>query len=216
MAKVLDVIGQSVQCELNSGKIVEYDIDYFDWDVMPGDEFRFLKNDDGTVTFMQKARQTRSIPLADIDEDNRATDQDVARVATALRQQAFMPQFNQSGPMVRSGIYCPNCGSNNVQVTTMQENRGSTTFSHTKTKSRRQGHGLFWWLFIGWWWWMVDLFLWICFFMPRLILRLFSSPFKKKKYKGESTSVSKTVNDISYRTMCTCQKCGHTWSYYSR
>ena len=211
MARVLNVSDSSVRCELNSGKVVDYDIDYFDWDVMPGDEFRFLKNDDGTVTFMLKERQTRSIPLADIDEDNRATDQDVARVATALRQQAFMPQFNQSGPMVRSGIYCPNCGSNNVQVSTMQENRGSRTFSRTKTKSRRQGHGLFWWLFIGWWWWMVDLFLWIFAFFPRLILRLFAGGWKKDKRIEKSRTIARTSNDIRYVTVCTCQNCGNSW-----
>lgn len=110
-------------------------------------------------------------------------------------------------------IFCPNCGSENVKKQVFQENRGSETITRTKSKYKEQGHGCLWWLMIGWWWWFVDLCLWIVAFFPRLILRLFAAPFKKKKYKGSSTSVTKTVNDISYRTVCTCQKCGHTWSF---
>ena len=47
--------------------------------------------------------------------------------------------------------------------------------------------------------------------IPRLILRLFASPFKKKKYKGTSSTVSSTVRNITYKTICTCQNCGHRW-----
>ena len=211
MARVLDVSYSSVRCELNSGKVVDYDIDYFDWDVRPGDEYRFQKNDDGTVTFMQKASQTRSIPLADIDEDNRATDRDVEMVTTALKQQVYMPQAGQYGAMMQSSIHCPRCGSGNVQVTTMQENRGTTTISRTKTKSRKQGHGLFWWMFIGWWWWIVDLCLWIFAFIPRLILRLFAKGWKRDKRIEKSKTIERSSNDIRYVTICTCQNCGNSW-----
>ena len=47
--------------------------------------------------------------------------------------------------------------------------------------------------------------------IPRLILQLFASPFKKKKYKGTSSTVSSTVRNITYKTICTCQNCGHRW-----
>lgn len=109
-------------------------------------------------------------------------------------------------------LFCPKCGSEDISKQIFQENRGSKTVTHTSSRYKEVGHGCLWWLLIGWWWWIVDLWLWIWFFIPRLILRLFAAPFKKKKYKGKSTSVSETVNDISYRTVCTCQKCGHTWS----
>lgn len=108
-------------------------------------------------------------------------------------------------------LFCPKCGSEDITKQVFQENKGSETITHTTSKYKEAGHGIIWWILIGWWWWIVDLCLWIFAFFPRLILRLFAAPFKRKKYKGKSTSVAKTVNDISYRTICTCQKCGHTW-----
>lgn len=110
-------------------------------------------------------------------------------------------------------LFCPKCGSEDVTKQVFQENKGSKTITNTTSKYKEQGHGCLWWLLIGWWWWAVDLILWFTMFFPRLILRLFAAPFKKKKYKGKSSSVSQTVNDISYRTVCTCQKCGNTWSF---
>ena len=107
---------------------------------------------------------------------------------------------------------CPKCGSENVSVNTFQESRGPVTTSTTKSKYKEQGHGGLWWLTIGWWWWIVDLLSWIFMFIPRLILRLFAAPFKKKKYKGSSSTVSTTVNNVGYKTVCTCQNCGHSWS----
>ena len=77
---------------------------------------------------------------------------------------------------------CPKCGSGNVNVNTFQEDHGAVTTSRTESKYKEKGHGCLWWLLIGWWWWIVDLFTWIFLFIPRLILRLFASPFKKKKY----------------------------------
>lgn len=105
-------------------------------------------------------------------------------------------------------MFCPNCGSNNVAAQTFQENSGSTTVTKTKSKYKEKGHGCMWWLFIGWWWWIVDLFLWIFLFVPRFCIQL----FKKKKYKGKSVSTSKTVNNISYKTVFVCHNCGHTWN----
>lgn len=108
-------------------------------------------------------------------------------------------------------MVCPKCQSENVKVETFQEQIGRKTVTRTKSKYKEKGHGLLWWFCVGWWWWFVDLISWICFFFPRLILRLFSAPFKKKKYTGESTSVSKTANKIKYKTICVCQVCGNRW-----
>lgn len=108
-------------------------------------------------------------------------------------------------------LFCPVCGSEDITQQVFQENSGSRTITQTTSKYKESGHGCLWWLCIGWWWWFVDLCLWIFAFWPRLILRLFASPFKKKKYKGSETSVSTTVNDVTYRTVCTCKNCGHTW-----
>lgn len=108
-------------------------------------------------------------------------------------------------------IVCPNCGSFNVENQVFQENLGSRTTSRTSSTYKEKGHGCLWWLLIGWWWWMVDLFLWIFAFFPRLILRLFAAPYKKKKYVGKSRGTSKTVNRIDYKTVHLCQNCGYTW-----
>ena len=108
-------------------------------------------------------------------------------------------------------MVCPKCHSENVRVNTFQEQHGSTTVSKGKTKYKEKGHGCLWWLLIGSWWWIVDLLLWIFFFFPRLILRLFAAPFKKKKYTATSSTVEQTYNQISYKTICVCQNCGNRW-----
>ena len=107
-----------------------------------------------------------------------------------------------------SGMHCPNCGSGNVEVTVHQENTGGNTVTKTKSKYRQKGHGCLWWLFIGSWWWMVDLMLWICIFPLRFLFQL----FRKKKYVGESTTVSSTSNNVNYKSVCLCKDCGHHWS----
>lgn len=109
-------------------------------------------------------------------------------------------------------MVCPKCQSENVKVETFQEQTGSVTVSKSKSKYKEKGHGIIWWLCIGWWWWIVDLTLWFCFFVPRLIIRLFAAPFKKKKYVGSGTDVSTTKNVVSYKTVCVCQNCGHKWN----
>ena len=105
-----------------------------------------------------------------------------------------------------SASICPCCGSSDVTVETFQENLGSTTISKTKSKYS-SGHSIVWWLLIGWWWWMFDLFIWIFAFVPRLIIQL----CKKKKYRGKSTSVAQTINEVQYRHVYTCKNCGNTW-----
>lgn len=113
--------------------------------------------------------------------------------------------------MSEHALCCPKCGSTNIDVQMVQENLGSTTKTKTKSKYKEKGHGIIWWIFIGWWWWIVDLFLWIFLFFPRLIMRLFAAPFKKKRYKGESTSTTTTANKIRYKKVCLCKECGHDW-----
>ena len=108
-------------------------------------------------------------------------------------------------------MLCPNCGSDKIQVQTLQENLGTTTVSKTKSKYKEKGHGFFWWITIGWWWWIVDLFIWFVAFVPRLILQLFINAHKRKSYKGKSSTVEQSVNHIKYVTICTCQNCGNSW-----
>ena len=111
-----------------------------------------------------------------------------------------------------SNLICPKCGSASVNVNMFQENRGGKSVTVTKSRYKEKGHGLIWWLIVGWWWWIVDLFLWIFAFFPRLILRLFAAPFKKKRYVGDSRSVTSTHNNVVYRKVCLCDACGTSWN----
>lgn len=108
-------------------------------------------------------------------------------------------------------MVCPVCQSELVQISTFQEQTGSKTVTKTRSKYKEKGHGILWWLCVGWWWWIIDLISWCAFFAPRLILRIFAAPYKKKKYTGRSKTVSKTDNKIQYKTICVCQNCGHKW-----
>ena len=104
-------------------------------------------------------------------------------------------------------LICPDCGSSNVTMQVFQEDAGTTTVSRTKSKYKEKRHGLLWWLLIGWWWWIIDLIMWIVLFPIKLILAV----TRKKKYKGKSTTVSQSVNQVKYKTMCVCGTCGYTW-----
>ena len=108
-------------------------------------------------------------------------------------------------------VFCTKCGGPNVESTLFQEAVGTVTVTKSKSKYKEKGHGCLWWLLIGWWWWAVDALLWAFFFAPRLIVRLVSAPFKKKKFKGSETSVSATQNEIKYSTVYLCKDCGHNW-----
>lgn len=110
-----------------------------------------------------------------------------------------------------TNLICPYCGSNNTTSQVFQENLGSKSWAKTKITIKEKGHGILWWIFIGWWWWIVDLLIWICLFIPRLIWELFSSGHKKEKFKGTAKTKGKTINKIGYTTMHTCHSCGRTW-----
>lgn len=110
-------------------------------------------------------------------------------------------------PVAVGSIRCPKCGSTDVEMQVHQEQRGGATVTKTKSKYKQKGHGCLWWLFIGWWWWMVDLIMWIFIFPVRFLVQL----FKKKKYVGDSTSVTSTKNKIKYKTVCLCRSCGYNW-----
>ncbi len=108
---------------------------------------------------------------------------------------------------MHQGGVCPRCGSGEIEFQTFQENQGGTTVTHSTSRYREKGHGCLWWLMIGWWWWVVDLCLWIFMFIPRALLHI----GRKRKYKEETTSVTKTRNKITYKTLGRCRHCGHTW-----
>ena len=79
-------------------------------------------------------------------------------------------------------MICPKCGSENVAVQMVTET------------GLRSGHGLVWWLLIGWWWVPVK---WFCFFWVALILKLFGN----KSYRLKTSQHSE----------CVCQNCGYHW-----
>ncbi len=78
---------------------------------------------------------------------------------------------------------CPKCSSENVNVQIV-----------SKTKLKKK-HNWVYWLLIGWW---LEPILWLCFFIPMLIFKI----FKPKKYKTTNKSA----------TMCVCNNCSHTWN----
>ena len=107
-------------------------------------------------------------------------------------------------------IVCPICGSRNVELKIMQENKGSTVITESKTKgTTKSGHGCAWWLFIGWWWWAIDLCIWLVAFIPRLLIQIFKG--KKSRTKSKTTTVSQEVANIDYKTVCLCRNCGNHW-----
>lgn len=108
----------------------------------------------------------------------------------------------------RKALVCPHCGSDDISIDTFQENLGTSTVSNQSFKVKQKGHGLLWWLFIGWWWWIIDLCLWIFVFPLRLLAQI----FKKKKYKGTATTVSQSINEVVYKKVLTCRSCGHSWT----
>ncbi|MEY8360053.1 hypothetical protein AALA99_13700 [Anaerotruncus colihominis] len=108
-------------------------------------------------------------------------------------------------------MVCRACGKNDVIVSVEQEQLGSTTNTVTLAKYKKTGHGCLWWLCVGWWWWIVDLMLWVCLFPLRLVLRLFSAPFKKKEYSGASASSAMTTNRVAYKKVFVCKNCGYSW-----
>lgn len=115
------------------------------------------------------------------------------------------------------GLICPKCHAGQINTEVFQEIKGSKTAtrSHTRTKHKFKDkkHGILWWIKGGWLWVILDFISWCAAFFPRLILRLFAAPYKKRKFEGTSTSRSKggsrTKNKIQYQTICVCQNCGY-------
>ncbi len=80
-------------------------------------------------------------------------------------------------------MICPKCGSNNVNIQVINEQKLVT-----------KHHNILWWLCIGWWW---VFFKWIFLTIPAIIFTIFVG--KRKQIKN----ITKKIN--------VCQNCGHTW-----
>lgn len=81
---------------------------------------------------------------------------------------------------MQQGIVCPKCGSDKITVQIVAD-----------TKTKKQRHGVLWWLLIGWW---LELCLWLFLTVPRLLIAL----FMPKKQKVVTT----------HKSMAICQNCG--------
>lgn len=91
---------------------------------------------------------------------------------------------------------CPKCGSNNVSFQREQ----TASFGGSKT-SIKKGHGIMYWIFIGWW---------LSFFKAMLAigtLGISTLFLRKKKTSANTLNASKQFN----RTMAVCQHCGNSW-----
>lgn len=80
-------------------------------------------------------------------------------------------------------MVCKRCSSNNVNVQVTNQ-----------VELKKKGHGLLYWLFIGWW---LEICLWIWLTLPRLLIALF--------FPQRVKTVNKTV------TTAVCQNCGYSW-----
>lgn len=79
-------------------------------------------------------------------------------------------------------MICPKCGSTAVSVQMV-----------TNTTLQRAGHGLVWWLVVGWWWVLVK---WFFFTFLALLAKIFAP----KRYKITT----------EHRSVCVCQHCGYS------
>jgi len=105
-------------------------------------------------------------------------------------------------------MVCPKCQSEHIDVQVFQENRGSETQSQTNFQFKEKGHGVLWWICIGWWYVpFIKLPLWLIAFPFMAVMRL----GRKKKYQGSATGRSSTQNQIDYRRVFLCKDCGHSW-----
>lgn len=88
-------------------------------------------------------------------------------------------------------VTCKKCGSSNV---TFQRETTATVGGAKHTI--KKGHGIIYWVCIGWWW------------KPLIIISTCGlSLLHKKKAKATTVSASKNIN----RTMAVCQDCGYSW-----
>ena len=81
-------------------------------------------------------------------------------------------------------MYCPKCGSSNVNVQVINE-------SQLKAKH----HGIIWWIVVGWWWICIK---WLIFTLPALIFKIFGVGKRQK------------IVNTTYKT-AVCQNCGYDW-----
>lgn len=103
---------------------------------------------------------------------------------------------------------CPKCGSTNI--TFQREQTASIGGSLHSFGGGKTGHGLMYWIFIGWWMWIVNLVIWsfkAVFAICTLGLSTLFTRKKKNKTSGKTISASKTFN----HTVAVCQDCGHSW-----
>lgn len=80
---------------------------------------------------------------------------------------------------------CKKCGSENVNIQKVSE---------VKTKRRSTAYRVYWYT-IGW---VISLVTWLCFFLPRLIIRLI------RGNKGKMVT--------KHKTLTVCQACGESWN----
>jgi len=101
---------------------------------------------------------------------------------------------------------CSKCGSSNINF--QREQSGTIGGSlHSFGGGEKSGHGIIWWLFIGWWY---VFFKWVWRISLAFATMGLSLIFRRRKsgrIKGKTVSASKTFN----RTVAVCQNCGNTW-----
>jgi len=105
-------------------------------------------------------------------------------------------------------VTCSKCGSDNISY--QREQTSSIGGSLHSFGGGKTGHGLMYWLFVGWWMWMFKLFAWMLKSIMAICTLGLSTLFTRKKkdsVKGKTDTASKTFN----RTMAVCQECGNTW-----
>ncbi len=81
-------------------------------------------------------------------------------------------------------MVCKKCGSNNVNIQVVNEQKLVT-----------KHHGILWWICIGWWWIPVK---WIFLTIPALLFAIFVG--RRKQIKNIQKKVA------------VCQNCGNTWN----
>lgn len=105
-------------------------------------------------------------------------------------------------------MQCPKCGSENVIV--QREQTASIGGSLHSFGGGKSGHGIIYWLFVGWWIWIFKFIEWIMkaiFAICTLGVSLLFTRKKKDKLSGKTITANKTFN----RTVAVCQDCGHHW-----
>lgn len=95
---------------------------------------------------------------------------------------------------------CSRCGGSNISF---QREETASIGGSMHSLNDKKGHGLFYWIFIGWWLWIFKWMMALC----TLGISLLFTRKKKDGIKGKTLTANKTFN----RTMAICQDCGNTW-----